>query len=221
MRFLSLFILLVAAGVLAITFMRPPLLASDVMGRKLSDDLMESKPDDYPVAILAGGCFWCLESEFRGKDGVLYTRVGYIGGSLDNPRYEDMHDGKSGHAEAVEITYDPDQITYEGLLDYFFTKAHDPTQLNRQGVDVGTQYRSTVFYLDEEQKKAAQAMIEKVTKDGVYKKPIVTTLEPATTFWLAENYHQQYYEKYEEKYGKPHIRDWLKRQSKGLGIKGD
>ena len=221
MRFLSLFILLVATGVLAITVLRPPLFASDIMERKLSDDLMDAKPDDYPVAILAGGCFWCTESEFREMDGVLFTRVGYIGGHLDNPRYEDTHGSKSGHAEAVEITFDPAQVTYDQLLGHFLLRAHDPTQLNRQGPDVGTQYRSAIFYTDEAQKNAAQAMIEKVTEDGVYDKPIVTTLEPAATFWEAEGYHQQYYEKYEEKYGKPHLNDWLKRQSKGLGIKGD
>ncbi len=97
---------------------------------------MDTKPEGYPVAILAGGCFWCTESEYRALDGVLYTRVGYIGGHIDNPRYEDTHHSKSGHAEAVEVTFDPTKISYDQLLRFFFTEAHDPTQLNRQGPDV-------------------------------------------------------------------------------------
>ncbi|MAF98936.1 MAG: peptide-methionine (S)-S-oxide reductase [Micavibrio sp.] len=176
--------------------------------------LMDKKPEGYPVAILAGGCFWCTESEYRAIDGVLYTRVGYIGGHLDNPKYEDTHDSKSGHAEAVEVTYDPKAVSYEELLRYFLTKAHDPTQLNRQGPDIGTQYRSAIFYASEEEKALAQKVIDEVSAEKVWDKPIVTTLEPATTFWEAEDYHQQYYEKYEERTGRPHINDWLKRQSR-------
>lgn len=178
------------------------------------DHLMDTQPEGYPVAILAGGCFWCTESEYRALDGVLYTRVGYIGGHLDNPRYEDTHDSKSGHAEAVEVTYDPAIISYEDLLRFFLTKAHDPTQLNRQGPDVGTQYRSAIFYTDDAQKAASQKMIDTITAEGVWKKPIVTTLEPATTFWPAEDYHQQYYEKYEEKNGRKHINVLIKERNK-------
>ncbi|MCB1591947.1 MAG: peptide-methionine (S)-S-oxide reductase MsrA [Alphaproteobacteria bacterium] len=182
---------------------------------------MDKKPENYPVATLAGGCFWCTESEFRGLDGVLYTRVGYIGGHLENPKYEDTHDSKSGHAEAVEVTFDPSKISYRQLLEHFFLKAHDPTQLNRQGPDVGTQYRSAIFYHDAEQKKIAEDLIAELTEKKKFSNPIVTTLEPAGTFWEAEGYHQQYYEKFEKKNGKPHINDWLKRQADGLGIKGD
>lgn len=177
-------------------------------------DLMNQKPDNYPVAILAGGCFWCTESEFRAIDGVLYTRVGYAGGETDNPTYEQITTGKTGHAEATEVTYDPQKISFEELLTFFLTKAHDPTQLNRQGVDVGTQYRSAVFYADEEQKRIAEKVIAKINADKVYKKPIVTTLEPLETFWLGEDYHQQYYEKYEDKTGAPHIRVMLKKAKK-------
>lgn len=194
--------------------MRNPLLAADEGKRKLSINLMTKQPEGYPVATLAGGCFWCTESEFRSLDGVLYTRVGYIGGSLENPRYEDTHDGKSGHAEAVEITFDPKIISFKQILEHFFIKAHDPTQLNRQGPDTGSQYRSAVFYHDEEQKKTAQDVITEITAKKIYSKPIVTTLEPAGKFWPAEGYHQQYYEKYEKENGQPHINDWLKRQSK-------
>ncbi len=177
--------------------------------------LMQSKPEGYPVAILAGGCFWCTESEYRRLPGVLFTRVGYTGGDLDNPKYEDTHDGKSGHAEAVEVTYDPQKTSYRDLLLFFMTQAHDPTQLNRQGPDVGTQYRSAIFYGSEEEKKIAQSVIDELSAAKKFKDPIVTTLEPATKFWEAEEYHQQYYEKYEEKTGQPHINDWLRRQSRG------
>lgn len=175
---------------------------------------MDKKPENYPIATLAGGCFWCTESEYRGLDGVLYTRVGYTGGHLDEPKYEDTHGSKSGHAEAVEVTFDPRIISYRELIEHFLIRAHDPTQLNRQGPDVGTQYRSAIFYHDEEQKELAQKIIDEVNKSKVWDKPIVTTLEPATRFWEAETYHQQYYEKYEKENGLPHINDWLKRQKR-------
>lgn len=221
MRMFPLLMLALTLGCAALLVFRPPLLAKDSGARTLSHDLMDKKPENYPVATLAGGCFWCTESEFRGLDGVLYTRVGYIGGHLENPKYEDTHDSKSGHAEAVEVTFDPSKISYRQLLEHFFLKAHDPTQLNRQGPDVGTQYRSAIFYHDAEQKKIAEDLIAELTEKNTFSNPIVTTLEPAGTFWEAEGYHQQYYEKFEKTYGKPHINDWLKRQADGLGIKGD
>ncbi|MGB4107236.1 MAG: peptide-methionine (S)-S-oxide reductase MsrA [Alphaproteobacteria bacterium] len=177
-------------------------------------DLMDTKPEGYPVAIFAGGCFWCTESEYRRLDGVLFTQVGYIGGHMDNPKYEDTHDSKSGHAEAVEVTYDPKKISYRKLVDFFLKEAHDPTQLNRQGPDVGTQYRSAIFYANEDEKKIAQNAIDDLTKAKKYDKPIVTTLEQAGTFWLGEEYHQQYYEKYEAKNGQPHMNEWLKQQQR-------
>jgi methionine-S-sulfoxide reductase len=176
---------------------------------------METKPEGFPVAIFAGGCFWCTESEYRAQPGVLFTRVGYIGGHMDNPKYDDTHDSKSGHAEAVEVTFDPAKTSYKKLVEYFMTEAHDPTQLNRQGPDVGTQYRSAIFYTDDEQKKIARSVIEELTAQKKYDKPIVTTLEPAEKFWVAEDDHQQYYEKYEQKTGQPHINDWLARQRRG------
>lgn len=202
--FLTIFLVFIAAG--AILF-----IGSNSAATARGDDLMDTKPEGYPVATLAGGCFWCTESQYRELPGVLYTRVGYIGGHLDNPTYEDTHDSKSGHAEAIEVTYDPDKTTYKDLLKFFFVEAHDPTQLNRQGPDVGTQYRSAVFYHDEAQKKIAQEMIDELTKEERFKSPIVTTLEPATTFWEAEDYHQQYYEKYEERTGRPHIKEALRK----------
>lgn len=190
------------------------LLSSGAALAQKGKDLMDKKPEGYPVAIFAGGCFWCTESEYRAQDEVLFTRVGYIGGHLDNPKYEDTHDSKSGHAEAVEVTYDPAKTSYEELVRFFLTEAHDPTQLNRQGPDVGTQYRSAIFYANEDEKRIADGVIKEVNESGKYKKPIVTTLEPAGKFWEGEDYHQQYYEKYEAKTGQPHINDWLKRQKR-------
>lgn len=173
-------------------------------------DLMTQQPTNHPTLTLAGGCFWCLESEFRAKDGILHTLVGYTGGESDNPGYRDITTGKTGHVEAVQITYDPEKITEEQLLHFFFEKAHDPTQLNHQGVDVGTQYRSTVFYEDDTQKARIETIIKEVDKGDAWKKPIVTTLEPTQTFWVGEDYHQQYYEKYEQQNGKKHIRVLMK-----------
>ena len=180
----------------------------------MASTIKTTQPDNLPIATLAGGCFWCLESEFRALEGVVYTVSGYSGGKTENPTYDDITTGKTGHAEVTDIYYDPDKITYRELLDYFLTKAHDPTQLNRQGVDKGTQYRSAIFYHDEEQKEIAEQAIAETNKAGVWKDPIVTTLEPLSKFWPAESYHQQYYEKYEEAHGRPHIRVLLKQKNK-------
>lgn len=167
---------------------------------------MTEKPEGYSTATFAGGCFWCTESEYRTQNGVLFTEVGYMGGETQNPTYEDISTGKTGHAEIVQITYDSEKTSYENLVTFFLTKAHNPTQLNRQGVDVGTQYRSAIFYANDEEKQTAQKVIDRLTNEKHYDKPIVTTLEPLSTFWKGEDYHQQYYEKYEEKTGTPHIR---------------
>lgn len=175
-------------------------------------DLMSEKPEGYPSAVLAGGCFWCTESEYRALNGVLYTRVGYMGGEMENPSYQDITTGKTGHAEVVEVTFDPEKISYEALLEFFLTKAHDPTQLNRQGVDKGTQYRSAIFPVDETQKATAEAVIERLQPE--YDGEIVTTIEPYGVFWEGEDYHQQYYEKYEQETGKDHIRVILKKAGK-------
>lgn len=179
---------------------------------KLGDDLMQDKPINKPVATFAGGCFWCLESEYRSRDGVLFTRVGYMGGKNDNPTYNQVSSGTTNHAEVVEITYDPEQVTYEELVRYFLTSAHDPTQLNRQGVDVGTQYRSAIFYHSKEQEDIARKIIAELEAEKYYSNDIVTQVVPAETFWEGENYHQQYYEKYEDENGQPHIRVMLKKQ---------
>jgi len=176
------------------------------------NDIMTEKPDGYESAVLAGGCFWCTESEYRALDGVLYTRVGYMGGTLKNPSYQNITTGKTGHAEVVEVTFDSQKITYEQLVEFFLTKAHDPTQLNRQGVDVGTQYRSAIFPANDTQKETATAVIERLQPE--FDGKIVTTIEPYGTFWEGEDYHQQYYEKYKAAKGVDHIRVIAKKMKK-------
>ncbi|MHB8641442.1 MAG: peptide-methionine (S)-S-oxide reductase MsrA [Gaiellaceae bacterium] len=143
-------------------------------------------------ATFGAGCFWGVEAAFRQLDGVTETRVGYSGGTLENPTYEDVCSHRTGHAEVVEVSYDDDVISYDELLNAFWRK-HDPTQWNRQGWDVGDQYRSVVFFHDDEQRAAAERSKEQ--QQPQYKKPIVTLVEPAQTFFEAEDYHQQYLEK--------------------------
>ena len=143
-------------------------------------------------AIFGAGCFWGVEAAFRNTEGVTATRVGYSGGSYDNPSYKDVCSGRTGHAEVVEVTFDPEKVTYDRLLDVFWHE-HDPTQLNRQGPDVGAQYRSAIFYLSDEQRTAAQKSRE--AQQSHWNRPIVTEITAASTFWEAEDYHQQYLEK--------------------------
>ncbi len=146
-------------------------------------------------ADFAAGCFWGVEAAFRQVEGVLDTAVGYSGGRLENPSYEDVCSGRTGHAETVEVDYDPDRVSYEKLLDVFWEN-HDPTTLNRQGPDVGEQYRSAIFFHTPEQQAAATASKERLEKSGQYKRPIVTQIQPASKFWRAEEYHQRYLEKH-------------------------
>lgn len=145
-------------------------------------------------ATFGAGCFWGVEAAFRELKGVVSTSVGYMGGTLENPTYKDVCTDRTGHAEVVEVLYDPDQISYEDLLDVFW-KIHDPTTLNRQGPDRGTQYRSVIFHHTPEQEVAARASKERLRQSGRFKRDIVTQIEPAAKFWRAEEYHQQYYEK--------------------------
>ena len=145
-------------------------------------------------ATFGAGCFWGVEAAFRQLQGVISTSVGYTGGSLKNPTYEDVCSGNTGHAEAVEVIYDPARISYEQLLQVFWEN-HDPTTLNRQGPDIGAQYRSAIFYHTPEQMAAALAAKEKLQASGRYKRPIVTEITAASPYYLAENYHQQYLEK--------------------------
>jgi len=146
-------------------------------------------------ATFGAGCFWGVEAEFRQlPKGVVSTAVGYEGGTMKNPTYRDVCTDRTGHAEAVEVEYNPEEISYEELLEVFWEN-HDPTTLNRQGPDVGTQYRSVIFYHTPEQQVAALASKEKLEKSGRYRRPVVTEIVPATSFYRAEEYHQQYLEK--------------------------
>lgn len=145
-------------------------------------------------ATFGAGCFWGVEAAFRKVPGVLGTRVGYLGGTLANPTYQDVCSGNTGHAEVVEVTYDPEQVTYDELLAVFWGN-HNPTTRNRQGPDIGTQYRSAIFFHTPEQQDAALASKARLDTSGRYKNPVVTEITPATEFYIAEDYHQQYLEK--------------------------
>lgn len=145
-------------------------------------------------ATFGAGCFWGVEAAFRQLAGVTATRVGYSGGTLENPSYEDVCTDRTGHAEVVEVTYDPDRVSYDDLLRVFWEN-HDPTTLNRQGPDVGTQYRSVIFFHDDEQERAARGSKEQLEAANRYDSPIVTEIVPAAPFYEAEDYHQRYLEK--------------------------
>lgn len=144
------------------------------------------------VATLGAGCFWCIEAVLEQLDGVLEVRSGYMGGHVENPTYEQVCSKTTGHAEVVQVTFDPEKISFKELLVSFW-KLHDPTTLNRQGNDVGPQYRSAIFYHSEAQREAAEASKKKLEEAGVYPDPIVTEIKPASTFWVAEDYHQDFY----------------------------
>jgi peptide-methionine (S)-S-oxide reductase len=155
---------------------------------------MSEPEENLQKAIFAAGCFWGVEAAFRRMKGVVSTVVGYTGGSFENPGYEDVCTGRTGHAEAVEVTFDPAQISYNDLLRLFW-EIHDPTTLNRQGPDTGSQYRSAIFFNSPEQESTAQLSKEKLEDSGMYDNVIVTEITPASTFYIAEDYHQQYLEK--------------------------
>src|SRR5215471_10377162 len=144
------------------------------------------------IAVLGGGCFWCLEAVFDRLDGVKSVESGYMGGSIDNPTYRQVCSGNTGHVEVVRVTFDPKDLSYHDLLEVFFT-IHDPTTLNRQGNDLGTQYRSVIFYASDAQRQTAQQVISELNAARIWPDPIVTTVEPAKKFFIAEDYHQEYY----------------------------
>lgn len=146
----------------------------------------------FQIATLAGGCFWCTEALYQRINGIISVTPGYTGGQKENPTYEEVCGGNTGHAEAIEIVFDPTRTSYEAILNMFF-HLHDPTQLNRQGNDVGTQYRSAIFYHNDEQKKIAEEVKEKIQSSGMYKDKVVTEIMPFTKFYTAEDYHQNYY----------------------------
>jgi methionine-S-sulfoxide reductase len=168
------------------------LLSLSVFGQN-SNNTKNTKKSKLETITLAGGCYWCVEAVYENLIGVQSAISGYAGGKIPNPTYEAVSTGKTGYAESVQITYDKTVTNLDEIFKVFFT-VHDPTTLNRQGADEGTQYRSTIFYKNEEQKKAAQNIINALNKSKVYNSPIVTTLEPLTQFYKAETYHQNYYE---------------------------
>jgi len=159
----------------------------------MSQQTSENK--NLEVATLAGGCFWCTEAAFRIMKGVDHIEPGYTGGTVPKPTYEEVSMGTTGHAEAAQIYFDPKVINYKEILEIFFTM-HDPTSLNRQGADVGTQYRSAIFYHTPEQKAIAEKLIEELNKEGIWNKPIVTEVTPLKVFYTAETYHKDYYKKH-------------------------
>ena len=173
------------------------------INRMTDDRTIDEKKE---TAILAAGCFWGVEEILRDIDGVLGTEVGYTGGTLENPGYEQITTGRTGHAEAVRITFDPDRVSYETLLDYFF-RLHDPTTKNRQGNDVGTQYRSAVFYTSEAQRETAERVRERVDGSGKWARAISTEIVPEAPFYSAEEYHQDYLRKNPGGYHCHYLRD--------------
>ncbi|HEY6222371.1 MAG TPA: peptide-methionine (S)-S-oxide reductase MsrA [Gemmatimonadales bacterium] len=146
----------------------------------------------HEVATLAGGCFWCLDAVFRGLKGVEHVVSGYAGGTVPDPSYEAVCTGRTGHAEVVQVTFDPAVLSYRDLVEVFFG-IHDPTTLNRQGADVGTQYRSAIYYHSPEQERTAREVIAEIERDGVFDAPVVTEVAPFTVFYPAEEYHQDYF----------------------------
>lgn len=167
------------------------LASSSLFAQKNNSD-KTTKQSSIETITLAGGCYWCVEAIYENLDGVKSVVSGYAGGTTVNPTYEEVCTGKTGHAEVVQITFDKNTTNLDEIFNVFFT-LHDPTTLNRQGADVGTQYRSAIFYKNEEQKLAAQSIINALKKAKVYDSPIVTTLEPLKQFYKAENYQQNYY----------------------------
>jgi peptide-methionine (S)-S-oxide reductase len=182
-------ILLVVAG---LVWSAPQPAAADA--ETLPDPMVDQQTvsDEPQVAVVAGGCFWGIQAVFQHTKGVQVALSGYSGGMKTNPSYEEVTTGRTGHAEAVQIKYNPREISYGQILKIFFSIAHDPTQLNRQGPDVGTQYRSAIFYANDEQKKIAEAYIAQLNQAGAFKSPIVTKVGPLVAFYPAESYHQDY-----------------------------
>lgn len=169
------------------------LLVSNVACSQKTKKQIKSK-EGMETAVLAGGCFWCVEAVFQQLNGVDHVESGYTGGSVINPTYEQVCEGNTGHAEVIKIWYDPAVVSFTELLEVFF-KTHDPTTLNRQGADVGTQYRSAIFYRNEDEKKISEEIIAELNESGYYSDKIVTTLEPLKEYYAAEDYHQNYFKR--------------------------
>jgi peptide-methionine (S)-S-oxide reductase len=187
---------------------------AETQTNKMSASIM-NVTEKTDTATFGTGCFWCTEALFEQLNGVLNVTSGYSGGKTANPTYEEVSSGQSGHAECVQIVYEPDKISYDELLEAFF-QSHDPTSLNRQGADEGTQYRSAIFYHNSAQKDKAEYYKDKLNKEEAYNKPIVTEISPIAKFYLAENYHQEYYRlnKYSNPYCAAVIRPKLEKFQK-------
>lgn len=175
---------LILLAILLITFSK--------YGNSINNNQMESKPK-YETITLGAGCFWCVEAIYSRVNGVISATSGYAGGHVENPSYKEVCTGETGHAEVVQVVYDPKVIPLAKILEIYF-KTHDPTTLNRQGADIGTQYRSVIFYQTEEQHKVASEVKEMLNKSGIWSDPIVTSIEPFKNFYKAENYHQDYFD---------------------------
>jgi peptide-methionine (S)-S-oxide reductase len=158
---------------------------------------MSENRTDYETATFANGCFWCSEAIFKRLNGIKSVLPGYSGGQVINPSYEQVCSGRTGHAESIQIKFDPKAINFEKILDIFW-RTHDPTTLNRQGNDVGTQYRSSIFYHNQKQKEIAEKSKRALEKEGLYKDPIVTEITPYSDFYVAENYHKDYYDEHRD-----------------------
>jgi methionine-S-sulfoxide reductase len=195
-------------ALLAAAFVAPGLALAQKENRVNQSPVVEKPVKDREVAVLAGGCFWGMQDILRKIPGVLETQAGYTGGWLANPRYDDTHDSKSGHAESVRVVFDPRLLSYEDLLEKWFFRMHDPTTLNRQGNDVGTQYRSAIFYEDETQRATAEKVKARVQASGHWKGKIVTEIAKASTWYPAEDYHQDYLVKHPGGYTCHFLRSW-------------
>lgn len=167
--------------------------APAVSGQTTNTENMKDRSGGLDTATLGAGCFWCVEAIFEQLEGVEKVVSGYTGGHVPNPSYEEVCTGVTGHAEVTRIYYDPGVISFEELLEVFW-QTHDPTTLNRQGADVGTQYRSAIFYHNEDQKQIAETLKEKLNASGAFKDPVITEISPLSAFYEAENYHQEYYQ---------------------------
>jgi peptide-methionine (S)-S-oxide reductase len=189
-RTVTLSLLLHAAAVLLALRSRTPSPAALPVPPPARTGMVTAAPEE--TAVFAGGCFWGVEAVFEHLKGVKSAVSGYAGGGVASPSYQQVSTGSTGHAEAVQVVYDPSQVSYEQLLHVFFSVAHDPTQLNRQGPDVGTQYRSAIFYANEEQHQAAEAYVAQLRAAKAFSRPIVTEIAPLRAFYPAESYHQHY-----------------------------
>jgi len=188
----------IAVAVAAVVFVLAMRTNNDIKARDVQPVLPDYRQGDLPMktetAMFGAGCFWGVEATFRQLPGVISTRVGYSGGQSDNPTYEEICTDTTGHAEVVEVVYDPAQLSYDKLLEVFWAN-HDPTQVNRQGPDFGRQYRSAIFYSSPQQQAAAESSKARLDASGRLKRPVATEVTAAATFWPAEDYHQQYLEK--------------------------